>query len=123
MVLLSVNNHFWYLSLSLLIALIFLCAQKYSEKLGFFQIFFGEKNRQTSVLYPTRYSQQVPIFPSSFTKVASHSLLSFPSSYCISDFSDPKRSLFCIEEDIQVLYKIKVIVHISIAKSILLLDR
>ena len=59
-----------------------------------------------------------------FTKVASHiSLLSFPSSHCISDFSDPKRSLFCIEEDIQVLYKIKVIVHISIAKSILLLDR
>ena len=44
-------------------------------------------------------------------------------SHCISDFSDPKRSLFCIEEDIQVLYKIKVIVHISIAKSILLLDR
>ena len=62
-------------------------------------------------------------FPYSFTKVASHSLLSFPSSHCISDFSGSKQSLFCIEEDIQVLYKIKVIVHISIAKSILLLDR
>ena len=69
-------------------------------------VFFGRKNRQTSVLYQTDIVNKVPIFYSLLQVTSHFSFLSLSSNYCISDFSDSKQLLFCIKEDIfQVLYK------------------
>ena len=84
---------------------LFLFAQKIPKNFVLL-VFFGRKNRQTSVLYQTDIVNKVPIFYSLLQVTSHFSFLSLSSNYCISDFSDSKQLLFCIKEDIfQVLYK------------------